>query len=105
MDYSVQFSPEAQSDLLDLYDHIAEQAGEARALAYLERVERHCMRLAIFPERGTLRDDLRPGLRVIGFERRIAVAFHVQGRKVTILRVLYAGRDLTGALSAPMNEE
>jgi toxin ParE1/3/4 len=63
------------------------------------------MRLAIFPERGTLRDDLRPGLRVIGFERRIAVAFHVQGGKVTILRVLYAGRDPTGALPIPMNED
>ncbi|CAO3455819.1 type II toxin-antitoxin system RelE/ParE family toxin [Azospirillum largimobile] len=104
MNYSVQFSPEAQSDLLDLYDHVAEQAGEARALAYLERIERHCMRLAIFPQRGTLREDVRSGLRIIGFERRVAVAFHVQGRMVTILRVLYGGRDLTGALALPVDE-
>jgi toxin ParE1/3/4 len=45
------------------------------------------------------RDDIRPGLRVVGFERRGAIAFQVDDRRVTIPRILYRGRDLAGALS------
>lgn len=45
-----------------------------------------------FPERGTIRSDIRPGMRVIGFERRVSVAFVIEGNDVVILRILYAGR-------------
>ena len=98
MAHEVVFAPEAQIDLLDLYDMIAEGGGE-RALAYVERVQAACLRLAVFPERGTRRDDVRPGLRVIGFERRVAIAFHVGAGRVTIDRVLHGGRDLGTLLS------
>ena len=53
----------------------------------------YCANFANFPERGTRRDDLRPGLRIVGFERRIAIAFHITTDRVTIDRVLYGGRD------------
>ena len=94
MTYEVVFAPEAQLDLLDLYDVIAENGDDERALAYVERIQAACLRLAVFPERGTRRDDIRPGLRVIGFERRVVIAFHVGTERVTIDRVLYGGRDL-----------
>ena len=90
----VSFSPEAKADLSSLYDYIAEHSGAFRALAYIERVEQWCLGLATFPERGTRRDDLRPGLRVVGYERRLVAAFMVTRDAVTILRVLYGGRDL-----------
>ena len=48
----------------------------------------------LFPDRGTRRDDLRPGLRVLGFERRAVIAFQITATTVTILRILYGGRDL-----------
>jgi toxin ParE1/3/4 len=35
-----------------------------------------------------------PGLRIIGFERRVAIAFHIDPGRVTIDRILYGGRDL-----------
>jgi toxin ParE1/3/4 len=92
--HEVVFAPEAQADLLDLYETIAREGGGDRALAYIERIQAACLRLAAFPERGTRRDHLRPGLRVIGFERRVAIAFHVGAERVTIDRVLYGGRDL-----------
>jgi toxin ParE1/3/4 len=38
------------------------------------------------------------GLRVAGFERRVAIAFHIAPDTVTIDRILYGGRDL-GLLS------
>jgi toxin ParE1/3/4 len=51
--------------------------------------------LQTFPERGRRRDELLPGLRIVGFERRVSIAFHVANRVVTIDRVLYGGRDLS----------
>lgn len=93
----VVFSPEAQDDLRQLSLHIAEQSGAARAVAYLDRIEGWCFGLGDFPERGARRDDLWPGLRTTSFERRVTIAFTITGGAVTILRVLYGGRDLETA--------
>ena len=92
--YRIVFAPEARDDLKELYLFIAEQANGDRAMAYLERIENYCQRFANFPERGTRRDDLFPGLRVIDFERRVTIAFHVGADTVTFLRILYGGRDI-----------
>jgi toxin ParE1/3/4 len=92
--HEVVVAPEAQADLLDLYETIAREGGDDRALAYVERIQTACLRLEAFPERGTRRDHIRPGLRVIGFEQRVAIAFHVGAERVTIDRILYGGRDL-----------
>lgn len=97
MAHKVVFAPEAQADLLELYDTIARGGGEKRALAYVERIEALCLGLATFPKRGTRRDDIRPGLRVIGFAQRVAIAFHVTTATVTIDRFLYGGRDFGAA--------
>jgi toxin ParE1/3/4 len=91
--YEVVFAPEARDDLLQLYD-----SGPARARAYAERVLSYCLGFETFLERGTRRDDLRPGLRVVGFARRVTIAFHINDNRVTIDRVLYGGRDLSAAL-------
>ena len=97
--HRIEFSPEALADLLDLYDFIAPRAGAALAIGYIERIESFCHSLSTFPERGMQRDDLRPGLRVIGFERRAVIAVSVAVDFVTVLRVLYGGRDIESALA------
>lgn len=89
----VVFSPEASEDLHELYDWIAVNASHRIAMTYLERVEAFCRRLSVGSERGHLRSDIRPGLRVLGFERRLTIAFTAEDRTVTILRVFAAGRD------------
>ena len=101
MNYRVLFSPEAQADLEELYDYIAGRSGEERALGYIERIEEWIVRLESFPERGNRRDDIRPGLRVAGYERRVSIAFQVEAESVTILRILYAGRDLEKTFGEP----
>lgn len=93
MPVEVGFSPEARADLLKLYLFIAERADDDRALAYVERLERYCRGFSTFPERGTARDDLMPGLRIASFERRVTVAFHLANDLVTIDRLFYGGRD------------
>ena len=57
-----------------------------------ERYE-FCEDLATFPLRGTARDDIRPGLRTIGFRRRGVIAFVVWDDVVVIVGVFYGGRD------------
>lgn len=91
---TVVLSPAAQADLISLYDYIAEQASSAVAERYVERIYEHCASFDIAAERGTKREDLRPGLRTVGFRRRVTIAFHVEPETVTIDRVLYGGRDL-----------
>ena len=44
------------------------------------------------------RDDIRPGLRVIGFERRATIVFQVTENEVVIVRIFYGGQDYERAL-------
>jgi toxin ParE1/3/4 len=99
--YSVHFSPEARDDLLKLYDFIAGQSGAARALAYIERIEAFCLGFEQFPQRGIARDDILPGLRLVGFEKRVTLAFHIAGERVVFDRVLYGGRQFLPGDEAP----
>lgn len=98
----VTFQHAAQADLISLYEYIGERSGVARARAYVDRIEAACLALADYPERGTLRDDLRPGMRVIGFERRVAIVFSVESDgTVRIGRIVYGGRDLAALAFDP----
>jgi toxin ParE1/3/4 len=90
---TVILSPEARDDLIALYDWIAAAAHPATALGYIERIETFLQGMRVAPERGTRRDDIRPGLRIVGFERRVTVAFTVDPARVVILRIFYAGRN------------
>jgi toxin ParE1/3/4 len=92
-------TPEALGDLDSLYEYIAADSGPARAISYIERIEDYCARFDLVAERGTRRDDIRPGLRIVGFERRVTIAFHVDPTTVTIDRILYGGREFEGMLA------
>ena len=94
MSREVIFAPEALGDLRKLYTDIALDAGAGRAQGYTDRIIGHCLSLDLFPERGTRRDDLRPGLRTTTYRRRVIIAFHITETTVVIDRVLYGGRDL-----------
>jgi toxin ParE1/3/4 len=96
--YRITFRPRAEADLFGLYRHIAEEAGYEAAGAYIDRIEAACMALQIFPERGTKRDDIRRGLRTMGFERRATIVFQVRKTYVVIVRVFYGGQDYERAL-------
>lgn len=97
----VLFRPSAEADLFALYDYIATVAGRGVAGTYIGRIEAACIQLETFSERGTKRDDLSPGLRTIGFERRVTIAFRVLPDVVEIVAIAYAGRDF----SAEVDEE
>lgn len=93
----VVFSPEAFSDLDDIFAWIADATDAAVAQSYIDRIREYCQGFVLFPERGTLRPDIRPGLRTIGYRRRLTIAFVVDGDDVVIVRLAHRGRDI-GAL-------
>ena len=95
----VVFSPEAEDDLGAVYDWIANRAGATVAFGYVERLTNAALGLSLASERGTLRSDIRNGLRVIGFERRATIAFSVSANRVTILRIFQGGQDWEAVLS------
>lgn len=64
---AVEISDDARNDLIRLYDRIAEAASPATALSYVERIDNYVRRFDIASERGVSRDDIRPGLRIVGF--------------------------------------
>lgn len=97
MTRKVVFSPEARDDLFALYRHIAERGAPNAAMTYIDRLEVRCMGLAEFPEQGRSRNDIRAGLRLLGFERRTMIAFHVTPTMVVIDRLLHGGQN-TSAL-------
>ncbi len=94
MTYRVVFSPEAESQLVALYFHIAESASPEIAAKYTEDIVKECESLRTLPHRGTRRDNIRAGLRTFGFRRRVTIAFEATDDVVTILGVFYGGRDL-----------
>lgn len=98
MAHKIVFRPQAEAELFALYRYIAGDSGTARAGDYVSRIEAACMALATFPKRGTRRDDIAPGLRTIGFERRVTIAFRVLEGIVEIVTIAYAGRDFESAL-------
>jgi toxin ParE1/3/4 len=80
----------------NLYAHVANEAGVARADAFVGDIVADCMSLSTFPERGARRDHIRPNLRVKAYKRRVSIAFSVDGESaaVVIHGVFYRGQDL-----------
>jgi len=83
--HKVFFRRRAEDRLTKLYDYIAGQSSPQTAIDYVARNRLACMALATFPERGRRRDDILPGLRAIGFERRVTIAFRVLKAHVEIV--------------------
>jgi plasmid stabilization system protein ParE len=92
--YTVIITEAAEADLRAIHDYIAARGGAGIAFGFIERIESYCLGFAHTPERGTRRDDLRPGLRTVGFRRRATILFEVRHgeTQVVIHGVYYAGR-------------
>lgn len=91
--YRVVFRREALHQLEDLYDFIADAGSPANAAGFVESIVSFCEGLSDFPYRGMAREDLRPGLRTIGYRKRVVIAFAVLDETVAIVGVFYGGRD------------
>jgi plasmid stabilization system protein ParE len=93
--YEVIFDRAARQDLNDIFDYVAARAGSVTAERFTTKLHEHCVKLEHMPERGTRRDELRRGLRTIGYRRRATILFEVDHERsqVIILGVYYGGRN------------
>jgi toxin ParE1/3/4 len=99
MMYSVIYAPEAEAQLVSLFFHISAVASPEIAARYTDAIVEQCESLKTFPMRGVRRDDIRPGLRVFGFRRRVSISFDVTGEVITILGIFYGGQNFETAFN------
>ena len=59
----------------------------------------YCEGLAVYPIRGTARDDIRPGIRTTSYKKRTVIAFAVAEDAVLALGVFHGGRDYGSTLA------
>ncbi len=80
MSYPVIFTPEAEAQLIELYRYIATAASPEVAARYTNSIVAYCESLHTLPHRGIQRDDIRPGLRITSYRKRVVIAFHADAR-------------------------
>lgn len=97
--YQVRFADEALADLGRIFAELLPVAGERVARDFVGRLEAACLKLSTFPERGSIRSHVRPGLRMIGYRRQASIAFVVTDAEVLILRVFRRGADTEALLA------
>jgi len=71
MSHRVIFSPQALEQLVELFRYIAHAGSPDIAGRYTEAIVAYCEGLATFPLSGTKRDDVRQGLRITNYKKRL----------------------------------
>lgn len=93
MSHRVIFSPRAEAQLVKLHQDIGDRSAPRIGERYTAAIVQYCLAFSTFPHRGTRRDEIRTGLRTVGYRRRVTIAFEVADDTVTILGVYYGGQD------------
>ena len=90
------YSRAASRDFDSIYGWVIDSASRRTADRYAARLQTFCRRLTRYPKRAEVRDDILPGVRLIGFEKSVTVVFVIDesAQEVRILRLLYRGRRL-----------
>lgn len=95
MTYRVRFHPLVAQDLEAIARWIVGYAGSEAARRRLAEIDREIASLAQTPHKGSIRDEIAPGLRAIPAGRRAVIAFTVDddAREVLVHCVTYSGGD------------
>lgn len=95
MTYRIRLHPAVAEDLAAIAEMVAGYAGAQAAERRLQEIEAVVSSLAQTPLRGSLRDEIAPGLRAIPAGRKAVIAFSVdQARREVFVHVIgFAGSD------------
>lgn len=96
MAIKVVFRPKAEDNLFIIYEFIAGDS-PARAIAFVRKLKNLCTSPETMPERGALRDEFAPGVRILVFEHRVTIAYRLRKDQIQIIRLFYAGRNTLSA--------
>jgi len=90
----LEFSPDADRDLEEIGDFIAEDNPDA-AIAFVQRLRRRCHDLLTFPFAGRKRDEIRTGYRSV-VEGEYTIFYRMaRPDELIIIHVIHAKRDLS----------
>jgi len=95
---AITWSPEAEQDLLAIWDYVAREASPDVADEQLRSLDRACEALAEWPYSGRARDELLRGVRSIAVEAYV-VFYRVGHSVIEIIRVLHGRRDVDAIFS------
>ena len=95
MTYRIRFHPLVGQDLETIAQWIIDHAGSEAAGKRLAEIEQTIMSLARMPHKGSIRNEITPGLRAIPAGRKAVIAFTVDdtAEEVFIQAVSYGGAD------------
>ncbi|GGE21819.1 hypothetical protein GCM10011390_46460 [Aureimonas endophytica] len=82
----------AERDLDAILSHVAMDS-LANAEAFVDRIEDRCLSLSEMPHWGRRRRDLPGDVRELVFEGRVVIVYAIGSAEITILRILYGGRN------------
>jgi plasmid stabilization system protein ParE len=99
--YRIRFHPLVARDLDAIAQWIIDYAGPEVAARKLTEIEAAIATLKTTPHKGSLRDDIAPGLRAIPAGKKAVVAFTVddEAGEVLIYAITYGGADWIGRSS------
>lgn len=105
----INFTPEAERQLNEIDDWIANNATAGIARRFVSAILEHIEGILAFPLVGRPRDDVRPGMRTTTCKKRTLVAYEVDESSdelvVNILGVFHGGQNWEAALSADEDSE
>ena len=90
---SLSYRPAAEADILNIYDSIADFADPQSANRITCEIRERCERLTDFPEQGTPRDDLRPGIRTVVIGKAV-IAYRLENEDVVVVHIRYGGQEM-----------
>jgi plasmid stabilization system protein ParE len=89
----LEWSPEADADLIEVWQYGAERFSPEKADAHLRDIEHFVDRVTMFPLMSDDRAQLRPGLRSVVVYPTV-VFFRIRSRSIQIVRVVSGRRNL-----------
>lgn len=99
--HRVVFERRARDQLAAIEDWIAARTDRETATRIGDALIARCLALGTFPERGSPRDDVRPGLRTLAHDARYTIGYRVIGDRVVVLGVIGRGQPLDALVGRP----
>lgn len=101
----VRYRDSARTDLDQIFWYIAAASSPQIALAYVQRIETRCRRIADTPRSGRRRDDLYPGLRTVPFEGSAIICYTIHDRQIWINNIFRRGRDFEAIIRSEHSDD
>lgn len=92
--YKVVISVRAETQLAEIENYISREASSEIGRSFVGELLKRCYSLEELPFRGSPHEDIREGLRSIPHHRSSTIYYIVEGQVVTVIAILYGGRDV-----------